>query len=429
MHFVIIGNGVAGVTAALKIRERERKARITIISGESAYFFSRTALMYAYMDRLTLRDLEPYERKMYDKQQIERITDWVVDLDATARQLRLKSGRALAYDRLLLATGSCARKPTWKGLDEAREGIVHFVSLQDLQQCEQLTRSTKQAVVAGGGLIGVELVECLRFHGKRVVFLVREPWYWPVALGRVEAEMISDHIRRHDVELWSDQEVAEVSVDGNGRVSGVKTAEGREFACQLLGICIGVQPALGWLRQVATPPQMGRGIQVSASFATSLPCVWAAGDCSEFVGTGKPVVEQIWYSAKRQGELAALAILGDSIDYKPPIFFNSAKFFEIEYTTVGVVNQAPREAFHFCSRIPGREISIRIVEHQGAVIGFNLLGSRWNHNELERWVSERRSLEYVIEHLDEAQFEVEFGRIDLAGVRAEYRRSRSATAL
>jgi NADPH-dependent 2,4-dienoyl-CoA reductase/sulfur reductase-like enzyme len=102
VHFVIIGNGVAGVTAALKIRERERKARITIISGESAYFFSRTALMYAYMDRLTLRDLEPYERKMYDKQQIERITDWVVDLDATARQLRLKSGRALAYDRLLL---------------------------------------------------------------------------------------------------------------------------------------------------------------------------------------------------------------------------------------------------------------------------------------------------------------------------------------
>src|SRR5687767_4090258 len=113
--------------------------------------------MYAYMDRLTLRDLEPYERKIYDKQQIERITDWVVDLDATARQLRLRSGRTLAYDHLLLATGSAPRKPTWKGLEKAREGVVHFVSLQDLQQCEQLTRSTKQAVVAAGGLIGVEL--------------------------------------------------------------------------------------------------------------------------------------------------------------------------------------------------------------------------------------------------------------------------------
>jgi len=116
---------------------------------------------------------------------------------------------------------------------------------------------------------------------------------------------------------------------------------------------------------------MGRGIQVSASFATSLPNVWAAGDCSEFVANGKSVVEQIWYSAKRQGGLAALAMLGDPIDYKPPIFFNSAKFFEIEYTTVGVVTQAPKEAFHFSARIPGREISILIVEHQGAVIGFN----------------------------------------------------------
>lgn len=429
MHFIIIGNGVAGVTAAIRIRERERKARITVISGESDYFFSRTALMYAYMDQLTLRDLEPYERTMYERQQIERINDWVVDLDATTRQLRLMSGQALGYDRLLLATGSSPRKPTWKGLDKVREGVVHFVSLQDLGRCEQLTLSTKEAVVAGGGLIGVELVECLRFHGKRVVFLVREPWYWPAALGGVEADMISNHIRQHDVDLRTDEEVAEILVDDNGRVNGVKTVAETEFPCQLLGVCIGVQPAIDWLRQVATPPQLGRGIQVSTSFATSLPDVWAAGDCSEFVAKGKPVVEQIWYSAKRQGELAAQAMLGDSIDYKPPIFFNSSKFFEIEYTTIGVVNQAPKEAFHFYSRIPSSEISIRIVEHQGAVIGFNLLGSRWNHNELERWVSDRRSLEFVIEHLDEAQFDVEFGRIELEAVRADYRKSPSTAAV
>ena len=162
MNFVIVGNGVAGISAAFTIRSREPKARITVIGGESDYFFSRTALMYAFMDRMNLRDLEPYERKVYDAQKIERVRGWVTDLDDRARQLRLDSGATIPYDRLLLATGSVPERVPWPGLDSCHEGVVHFVSLQDLEQCERLTPSTKEVVVVGGGLIGVELVECLQ---------------------------------------------------------------------------------------------------------------------------------------------------------------------------------------------------------------------------------------------------------------------------
>jgi NADPH-dependent 2,4-dienoyl-CoA reductase/sulfur reductase-like enzyme len=363
---------------------------------------------------MTLRDLEPHERKVYDRQGITRIRDWAADLDAATHSVTLKSGRRIGYDRLLIATGSVPRRPEWKGLNEASLGVCHFVSLHDLACCEELTRSSHEAVLVGGGLIGVELAECLVYHGRTLTFLVREPWYWPAALGGEEGVMISEHIRRHGVNLFLNEEVAEVLSDTNRRVRGVKTTGGKEFSCQMLGIAIGVRPCVDWLRRVVTPPELRLGIVVGGNFLTSLPDVFAAGDCAE-----TPVgCEQIWYSAKRQGELAGRAMLGDRVDYRPPVFYNSAKFFEIEYTTVGETNNAPSGATSFYYRVPGKEASIRIVEHGGAVIGFNMLGSRWDHTILERWIVERRSLDYVLNVLHQAQFDVEFGRLDLRGIAA-----------
>jgi 3-phenylpropionate/trans-cinnamate dioxygenase ferredoxin reductase subunit len=409
MHYLIVGNGVAGITAAFALRQREPKAEITVVSGESDYFYSRTALMYAYMDRMNLRDLEPHERRVYDVQKIRRVRAWVTDIDASAHTVGLDSGQSMQYDRLLLATGSVPRMPVWQGLDGVREGVVHFVSLQHLAECERLTPSTKHAVVVGGGLIGMELVECLRHHGVSVTFLVRERWYWPVALGAEEGAMVEAHMRRHGVDVRLEEEVAEVQVDGSGRVSGVRTNRGQQVDAQMLGICIGVRPAIDFLRNVATPPALDRGIVVSPGFRTSLPDVYSAGDCAQ-VGD---LVEQIWYSAKRQGELAARAMLGDAVNYVPPTFYNSAKFFDIEYTTVGDLLHLPPGTREYFRRLPNREVTVRLLESEGVFLGGNLLGSRWDHTFFERWIAERRSLDYVLARLPEAQFDVEFGRVNL----------------
>ena len=254
MKYVIIGNGVAGITAAFTIRARDSSAEIVVISGESDYFYSRTALMYAFMDRMSLRDLEPHERKVYDRQSIRRVRGWVVQLDADAHTVTLDSGSILQFDRLLLATGSVPRRPEWNGLDKAKEGVCHFVSLQDLARCEHLAKTSYEAVLVGGGLIGVELAECLVHHGRSLTFLVRDPWYWPVALGGEEGAMITEHIRRHGVNLLLSEQVAEVLNDSSGRVRAVRTVNGTEFPCQMLGIAIGVRPCIDWLKRVATPP-------------------------------------------------------------------------------------------------------------------------------------------------------------------------------
>ena len=420
MKYAIIGNGVAGVTAAFTLRRRDPSAQIALVSGESDYFFSRTALMYAYMDRLDLRGLEPHERAVYKAQRIDRVRGWARDIDADEKLIRFEDGKTLEYDRLLIASGSTPNALTWPGLDRVQSGLVNFVSLGDLALCEKLTPSTRHALVVGGGLIGVELVECLRHHGVEVDFLVREASYWPAALSLAEGALVAEEIERHGVRLRLGEEVADVQNNG-GRVESVRTTKGGQIECQMLGVAIGVRPAVDWLRGVKTPPALGRGIQVTPDFLTSLPNVWAAGDCAEHQQT----VEQLWYAAKRQGELTARAMLGDTVSYSPPLFYNSAKFFEMEFTTVGRAVHLPPDALVFEHRVPGRRASVRIASRQGAVIGFNMLGARWNHQLFETWVKELRSLDYTIEHLHQAQFDVEFGRLPLATVLAAWHERRA----
>ncbi|TNE52199.1 MAG: NAD(P)/FAD-dependent oxidoreductase [Deltaproteobacteria bacterium] len=416
MRVVIIGNGVAGITCAMTVRKGDPAAEITVISGETEYFFSRTALMYSYMDQLTRRDLEPYERSEYRRQNIQLVKGWMVDCDTQTQHVVLDDGQRIPYDKLVYAVGAKANIFPWKGIDNVKDGLVHFVSMQDLESCERLTPSTQRAVVIGGGLIGIELVECLRHHGVNVTFLVREPYYWPMALGEEEATFVAEEIRHHGVDLRLREEMTEVEVDSSGRVAFVHTNTGERIPCQMLGITAGVRPNIDLLKQFSRPPELGRGIVVNEYLEAPQPNVYAAGDCAEIhmPGQERPLTELIWYSAKRQGAHVARNILGDRQVYTPPTFFNSSKFFEIEYTTVGEVETLPEGTPTLYRKMPGQPISQRVTfNDRQEVLGFNMLGSRWNHELLEDWVNEGRTLDYVKQNLHQAQYDVEFGQVKL----------------
>ncbi len=426
MRYLIIGNGVAGIHAAFTLRERHPpdQANITVISDETPYFFSRTALMYAYMERLQRRDLEPYERHVYERQSIDLIQARATDLDANAQTITLDDGQTLPFDRCLIATGAGPRMVPFDGLDQVDEGLVTFVSMQDLDHCERLTWDTDQAVIVGGGLIGVELAECFHHHGLDVTFLVREPYYWPAAFAADEGQMISDHIRSHGIDLRHEEELQQIDVDDDGRVSAVHTSAGDRLPCQMLGIAIGVTPAVDWLKDTTTPPAIDFGLCVDDAFQTNLDHVFGAGDCAQIDLPDRqlPLHEPIWYAARLHGELAARSMLGDPIAYDPPIFYNSSKFFDVEYTTVGDVQDLPSGTKTLYRRMPNKPISQRIVvDPQDRVIGFSMLGSRWDHTILTRWIEERRSLDFIRQHLRRAQFDHEFGRLDLSSMHEEVR--------
>ena len=413
MHIVIVGNGIAGITCALDARSRDASARITVVGGESEFFYSRTALMYAFMDKMNRRDLEPYERDVWRKRNIGLVTDWVVDHDAEKREVKLAGGKTLTYDVLVLALGATANVPDWAGLAETKQGVVNFISAQDLDACEALVPKAGRAVVVGGGLIGIELVECLMHHGIATTFLIREPYYWPAALSREESQMVIAHLREQGVEVVVDESVERVESTG-GRFDAVVTKSGKRYAGDILGVCIGVRANLERMKSWKSAPASRRGIIVDERFRTNLPAVFACGDCCEIERPGRaPLIETIWYSAKRHGALVARNVFGDDVAYEPPVFFNSSKFFHIEFTTVGEVEYAPAGTPTIFRHRSGKHVCQRIVHDGTRVIGFNMLGSRWDNEVLARWVEERRSPTWVLRHLAEAQHDVELGRMNL----------------
>jgi NADPH-dependent 2,4-dienoyl-CoA reductase/sulfur reductase-like enzyme len=149
---------------------------------------------------------------------------------------------------------------------------------------------------------------------------------------------------------------------------------------------------------------------VDEHLRTNVPDVWACGDCASvecYDGRVRP--EQLWYTARDQGRVAGRSVLGDDAEYKRAILYNSAKLMDIEYTTVGLVNQRVEGEQSWFHEEKGRVRSTtRIVHADGKVIGFNFLGRRWDHSVCIRWIEERRSLDYVLGHLGEAAFDTEF---------------------
>ncbi len=418
MHVVILGNGIAGVTAARTVRKRSRDARITVVSGESDHHWSRPALMYVYMGHMRYRDTKPYEDRFWTDNRIELVRGWVAGVDVAGHALAFTDGRRLPYDRLVLATGSVSNRFGWPGQDLDR---AHgMVSLQDLVALERVTPRLRRAVVVGGGLIGIELAEMLHSRHVPVTMLVREDGYWRNVLPPEEAAMVGRAIARAGFDLRLSTELAEIHDDGHGGVGAVTTSAGDRIACEFVGLTAGVRPNLSAV--AGSDIETGRGVLVDEQLRTSAPDVFAAGDCAEVVTDGGDrFVEQVWYTGRAQGEVVAENVLGGARRYRRGIWFNSAKFLDLEYQTYGSVPPAPRDGVeHLYWEHPSGRRAVRIVHRGGVFIGLNAMGVRLRHRVCEAWIRDRVPVDQVIARLHEAHFDPELHRRYEPAMRAAF---------
>ena len=187
-HIVIIGNGISGVTLARHIRKKSDK-KITIISSEADYFFSRTALMYVFMGHMKMEHTQPYENWFWKKNNITLKNGFVENVDTSNKQVIFADNSSLSYDKLVIATGSKPNKFGWKG--ENLNGALGLYHKQDLEKLEVLAKTAEHAVIVGGGLIGIELAEMLLSRNIKVTFLVREKSFWSSVLPKEESELIN----------------------------------------------------------------------------------------------------------------------------------------------------------------------------------------------------------------------------------------------
>lgn len=407
-HIVIIGNGIAGITAARHVRKFSEH-KITVISAESDYFFSRTALMYVYMGHMKFEHLKPYEDWFWEKNRIELRKSRVDKIDFEQKSLHFSVGESMTYDKLVLATGSIPNYFGWEG--QELKGVQGLVSLQDLELLEENTVNCKSAVIVGGGLIGVEMAEMLRTRKIPVTFLVRENGFWGNVLPKQDAALLSEHIRSHGVDLRHNTTLEKILSDDNGRARAVVTSEGEEIACDVVGICTGVKPNIDFLKNSRL--EIDRGILVDQYLQTNIPNVYAIGDCAQQREplSHRKSVEAVWYTGRMMGEALGQTLTGNKMPYKPGHWFNSAKFFDIEYQTYGWVSNEPgdnEQHLHWQHAKKNKFMTLAYEPGSGKFLGINTYGIRMRHEVFDRWLTEERSISHVLANLKIANFNPEF---------------------
>ncbi|MCP9768118.1 NAD(P)/FAD-dependent oxidoreductase [Lacihabitans sp. LS3-19] len=419
MKVVIIGNGIAGITAAIELRKKS-DCEIVVVSEETEYFFSRTALMYVFMGHMKFEHTQPYEKSFWQNQNIILKKAKVKSINASQNFLNLENGEKLSYDFLVIASGSKPNKFNWPGQD--LNGVSGLYHKSDLEYLESYSSKIKHAVVVGGGLIGVELAEMLKSRGKEVTFLVREGSFWDIVMSEKEGRMLEKHIISHGINLKLNTELKEIK--GSSEVEGLITNHGEMIDCQFVGLTVGVSPNIDFIKESGI--NINRGILVNDFLQTNIQNIFAIGDCAEIQNPqlGRRPIEAVWYTGKMMGEALAKSLSGVKTQYNPGHWFNSAKFFDIEYQTYGnvpaKVNESQVELYW-----EKENKAVRIVFEKASkkFLGINTFGIRMRHQFFESVLNQNQSVDFVLKNLEKANFDPEFYKKYEKEIRNEFLKS------
>tara|TARA_B100000809_G_C15140666_1_gene533165 strand:+ start:3917 stop:5263 length:1347 start_codon:yes stop_codon:yes gene_type:complete len=414
-HIVIIGNGISGVTTARHIRKLSNK-KITIISAEHDYFFSRTALMYVYMGHMKFEHTQPYENWFWKKNNINLKKGFIENVNHSEKQLIFSNGEIMVYDKLVIATGSKPNKFGWPGQDlDGVMGMYHKQDLDNLEKHAPNNKICKRAVIVGGGLIGIELAEMLHSRHIPVTFLVRESSFWNGVLPKGESAMINREIISNGIDLRLGVNLKEIKDNGSGKVKSIVITEtGEEIACDVVGLTAGVSPNINFLKESGI--ELGRGVKVNKYLETNIKDIYAIGDCAEqheAIDQRRPI-EAVWYTGRMMGETLAQTICENKTKYQPGHWFNSAKFLDIEYQTYGWVWAQPKEneaSFYWEYKDGKKCIHINYDKNTREFLGINTFGIRMRHDFFDSVLTKKQTVHYVLEHLADANFDPEFYKL------------------
>lgn len=337
--YLIIGNSAGGVGAAEAIREVDPQGGLMMVSGEPYPAYSRP-LISEYLSHERTRETMLFRpADFYTANGIDLLSGReVLKIDPAARTATLDNGKTIAWQKLLLATGGLPIIPTLKGRD--KKGVFSFMTLDDAVGIDSYLINVSHAVVIGGGLIGISVTEALSKRGIITTVVEMKERVLNTILDEAASAAAALTLSRAGVRLITGDTVSQI--EGGDKVEGVTLAGGRQIACQLVIIAIGVLPATGLA--VGAGLSVKRGISIDRRMATSAADIYACGDASEgwdFV-MGNDRLTPVWPNAYMGGRVAGYNMAGKPSEYQGGTAMNSINYFGIDITSAGLVS-APAE--------------------------------------------------------------------------------------
>jgi NAD(P)H-nitrite reductase large subunit len=338
--YLIIGNGAAGVTAAETIRQHDSQGVITILTAEPYPMYSRPGLAYVISGEIPPQQVIARTREWYADWRLELVHGRAQTLDVPDRMVTLADGRVLSYDKLLIATGARAVPAPYPGGD--LDGVVYLDTLEGTKELLKKARRGKRGVVIGGGITALEMVEGFAQCGVDTHYFLRRDRLWSQVFNETESHLLAEKMHHHGVHIHTNTEATEILGNWRHKVRAVRLQNGAEFKCNLFGVAIGVKPQLELVKD--TPLQTDRAILVNEYMQSSVPHIYAAGDCAQVYDrwSGKHLLDVLWPSAVAEGRAAALNMVGQTTPYDKGIPFNACLLFGLHITIIGQISPDPK---------------------------------------------------------------------------------------
>ena len=371
MRVVIVGNGIAGNQVAFTIRERSEDTQITILSAEEFPEYDPCSLPYFLAGDCEKNALFRKQERDYTKQDIQLLyNSKAQSIDPESKTVHTENGNQVGYDKLVLAHGGDLFIPPIEGI--GNHGVFSCKQLQEALKLR--SHAGKQAVIIGSGAIGIEVAEALKKRGYEVYIIELLGWILPALFDEPTAKRLEHALERYGIHVLTGEKVLQIK--GDTEVSGVVTDQ-REIDCDTVVVATGVVPGvkLAQTAGIAT----GRGIQVDRNMQTSVPDIYACGDCVETMDacTGEAAMFQLKHNALEQGRIVARNILGEGVEYRGAYAFARAHFFHTHAVTFGKTMRETECLLGEKELIEkGNEDNyLRIVLVDGKVFGAQAIGS------------------------------------------------------
>ena len=313
--FVIIGDGIAGSSAAETIREDAPDADVTVITDEGEALYNRILIKEFAKGKLPEAPISIHEEDWYAERDIDlSLNTFVTDVDVDAHEVHTHDSGTFEYDKLLVATGGTPANLSSFGIENAdAEGIHHFWTFQDARKIQQHASEAETGVVVGAGLLGIDLAAVCAAQGVDAKYIMRGNRWWRYGLSLDGAEIIHDALEAKGVEPVLESGVERFETDDDGRVVSTVDANGETFDSEFVGVAIGLDFNTEYLQD--TDIEEDEGIVVDQYMQTNVEDVYAAGDITRYYDVILDEYAQngSWGSAKEQGQIAAKNMVADTV--------------------------------------------------------------------------------------------------------------------
>jgi NADPH-dependent 2,4-dienoyl-CoA reductase/sulfur reductase-like enzyme/pSer/pThr/pTyr-binding forkhead associated (FHA) protein len=402
--YLIIGNGIAGITAAETLRAEDPQASIGIIADDPSPVYYRPALKDYLGGHVPTEKLWARRISFYRDTHVSFLPDRVIGLDSELHMVLLQSQKPIYYHKLLLANGASPARLYCPGND--LYGVTTLRTVTDYQNVLKRLKTVRRVVISGSGTLALETAESLHQRGIEVTHLLRGTMLWSEVLDTTASDLVLQEERRAGVEVCLEEEIVKIT-GRRGAVSGVITNQGRRISCQMVIVAIGIKPNIKpW---ELSGVSCGRGVRVDDALRTNLPDIYAAGDLIETHDklTNRTRVLGQWYPAIQQARSAAYSMLGRLQEVEPfgtKAFYNATFLYGLDFASAGLTITPDRPGYRELVADPQPQSYRKVILKNGIPVGLLTLGNRRQALALKRAMDHRVNLLPVASRLFSADF-------------------------